>query len=251
MLHGTIVAESRSGAVRITETRYPGGAVLAHHCHAEPYISVLVEGDYTEVRSGDPQRCAAGTVIVHHRGEVHADYFPRSGRCLNVEVLDRSHPARAVLNRGTLAGSSPRLQAALVRLVRLHVDAEREPAIDEVLAAIVDDAVAPIVPRPAWLSRALDEFSWTDALPLERIAHGVGVHPTHFSRAFRRHMGLAPNAFRRASRIRAASKLLLESTAGLADVAQVTGFHDQSHLTHVFVTVSGMAPARFRSTFGR
>jgi len=255
MMHGTIVAESRSGAVRITETRYAGGAVLAHHRHCDPYVSILVDGDYTEVRAGIPQRCRTGTVIVHHHDEEHADYFPRSGRCLNFELLDRSHVAHAALSHRNIVSTNRRLQAAAAQLVHVHSATGRgatlERSIDELLATIADDQEIATDPQPAWLRRALDDFTWTDAEPLERIAHGVGIHPTHFSRAFRHHMGLTPNDYRRTSRVRAASQLLLDSRARLADVAQATGFHDQSHLTHAFVTAAGMPPARYRSIFRR
>jgi AraC family transcriptional regulator len=256
MLHGTIVAESRSGAVRITETRYAGEVVLAHHCHADPYVSILVEGDYTEVRGGAPQRCNSGTVIVHHRGEEHADYFPQSGRCLNVELLDRSHPAHGALSRKDDSATSCRLQAAAHHLARVHATgknnaSELEPAIDELLESIAASNHSATHPAPHWLQRALNECIWTDAGTLEQIAREVGIHPTHFSRAFRYHMGLTPNEYRRKSRVGAASQLLLDSHTGLADVAQATGFHDQSHLTHAFVAVAGMPPARYRRIFRR
>jgi AraC family transcriptional regulator len=250
MLHGTIVAESRSGDIRITETRYCGGAILARHRHADPYISILVEGDYTEVRSDIPQRCDRGTVIVHHPDEEHADYFPSAGRCLNIEILDRSHAAYAALRDGAHDSG---LSTAMHQFARTYTSTKHctDGAIAGLLASLTTSDEKPAANRPAWLCRAIDEFCWTDSAPLERIARGVGVHQVHFSRTFREHMGMTPAHYRRRARVRAASQLLLDSQAELAEVAQATGFHDQSHFTHAFVTVAGLPPARYRSIFQR
>jgi AraC family transcriptional regulator len=250
MLHGTIVAESRSGDIRITETRYSGGAMLARHQHADPYISILVEGDYTEVRADIPQRCDRGTVIVHHPDEEHADYFPNAGRCLNIEILDRSHAAYAALHDGAHDGG---LHTTIQQFARAYASTTRcdDAAIAGLRTQLASGDKKPVANRPGWLHRALDEFCWTDTAPLEHIARGVGVHQVHFSRTFREHMGMTPAQYRRRTRIRVASQLLLDSQADLAEVAQATGFHDQSHFTHAFVIVAGLPPARYRTIFQR
>jgi len=136
MLHGTIAGQSRLGAVRLTETGYNDGVFLAHHCHADPYISILIEGNYTEVRAGAPRHCATGTVIVHHPGEVHADYFLRFGRCLNVEILDRSHAAHAALSRDGTADANRRLESAAWKLASVYA-AHGRPG--DTLKSLVDE----------------------------------------------------------------------------------------------------------------
>jgi transcriptional regulator GlxA family with amidase domain len=79
----------------------------------------------------------------------------------------------------------------------------------------------------------------------------VGVHQTHFSREFHRHVGLTPNGFRRRARVRRASELLLETALPLASVAQACGFNDQSHLTRTFGAALGLPPAAYRRVFAR
>jgi transcriptional regulator GlxA family with amidase domain len=77
------------------------------------------------------------------------------------------------------------------------------------------------------------------------------MHPAHFARAFRRHVGMTPGRYRRRERIRAASVLLLDSGAALTEIADACGFSDQSHLTNVFRETAGVPPNRYRGAFAR
>jgi transcriptional regulator GlxA family with amidase domain len=64
-------------------------------------------------------------------------------------------------------------------------------------------------------------------------------------------MGMTPSAYRRASRIRLASKMLLQSEASLASIAQRCGFDDQSHFNNAFRSSLQLSPGRYRRAFVR
>jgi AraC-like DNA-binding protein len=123
----------------------------------------------------------------------------------------------------------------------------------------LDDAVAqrllaarrPPPSVPAWLQATLDAFDWSGAAPLRDAARVAGIHPTHLSRAFRRHLGTTPQGFRQRARLRRASALLLETDASLTTIALSCGFSDQSHLTRTFGAALGLAPGAYRRTFAR
>ena len=87
---------------------------------------------------------------------------------------------------------------------------------------------------PPWLRSVIDGFPWEEAVPLREAAAIAGLHESHFSRAFRRHVGMTANAYRARARIRLASKMLLTTTVPIARIASSTGFSDQSHLTRAF-----------------
>ena len=61
---------------------------------------------------------------------------------------------------------------------------------------------------------------------------------------FRVAFGLPPHRFQLAQRIRLARRLL-ERGVAVADVAQATGFFDQSHLHRHFRATLGMIPAGY------
>jgi AraC family transcriptional regulator len=77
------------------------------------------------------------------------------------------------------------------------------------------------------------------------LASQCGVSASHFSRAFRKSSGKSPYQWLLALRIERA-RLLLESEAGIAEIALTCGFADQSHFTRVFTKIVGMSPGAWR-----
>jgi|HubBroStandDraft_1064217.scaffolds.fasta_scaffold17587_4 AraC-like DNA-binding protein len=219
---------TRPQAPRTFTTAHPASSTLRYHHHGIAFATIVLEGCYTEVRESVPLVCPAGTLVIHDAHEEHADYFTQPTRCLNLE-LDEP------VARGTIGcdlGDDP-LRAALNALAALR--ARSGGASGE----------------PEWLQPTLDRFEWSGAEPLRGAARVAGLHPTHFSRAFRRHVGTTPNGYRLRARVRRASALLLETNASLASIALACGFSDQSHLTRTFGAALGLAPAAYRRTFAR
>ena len=62
---------------------------------------------------------------------------------------------------------------------------------------------------------------------------------SHFSRAFRRTMGVAPHHWLLTRRVEVAKEKLRNTRLPLPEVALVGGFADQSHLTRVFTRTVG------------
>jgi AraC-like DNA-binding protein len=104
---------------------------------------------------------------------------------------------------------------------------------------------------PPWVEPVLREFGWLDPVSLAGASELAGMHPAHFVRAFRKHVGMTPGAYRRRERIRAVSRLLLETQSSLSRIAQDCGFSDQSHLGNVFRESTGISPHRYRRAFAR
>jgi AraC-like DNA-binding protein len=85
-----------------------------------------------------------------------------------------------------------------------------------------------------------------DAPTLEALARELGTHPSHLVRVFHREYGLPPHRYVVGRRLDDARRLLLDGVP-IAEVAAVTGFHDQSHLTRHFRVLLGTTPGAFRS----
>jgi AraC-like DNA-binding protein len=81
-------------------------------------------------------------------------------------------------------------------------------------------------------------------LTLQALAAAAGVSRHRLTRLFRAAYGLPPHRFQLAQRIRVARRLLERGVAA-GDVAQQTGFFDQSHLHRHFRRTLGMTPARY------
>jgi AraC-like DNA-binding protein len=79
---------------------------------------------------------------------------------------------------------------------------------------------------------------------LDELALAAGVSRHRLSRLFRTAYGMPPHRFQLAHRLRVARRML-ERGVDVAEVAQATGFFDQSHLHRHFRRTLGMTPARY------
>jgi AraC family transcriptional regulator len=104
---------------------------------------------------------------------------------------------------------------------------------------------------PCWLLRARELLNarFTQNLTLDEIASEAGVHPVHFSRVFRSHLGCTPGDYLRQLRVESACRQLATSDLPLIEVALSTGFADQSHFTRTFRRLMRMTPGEFRRNF--
>jgi len=88
------------------------------------------------------------------------------------------------------------------------------------------------------------------AVALRDIAKECGLSVSHFSRAFRVSVGMAPHQWLLRRRVDHAMNLLPDSRLSLSDVALACGFADQSHFTRVFSRMTGHGPGAWRRCIG-
>jgi AraC-like DNA-binding protein len=131
-------------------------------------------------------------------------------------------------SRLTLIGGRLR---ALLRPRSETEPARRDPVLARRLRELLDERVV-------------------EGLSLEEAAGLVRAHPAHLVRVFRTAYGIAPHQYLNARRVDRARRLLLAGD-GPADVAALTGFHDQAHFTRHFKRLVGVPPGRYRSSAGR
>jgi len=81
-------------------------------------------------------------------------------------------------------------------------------------------------------------------ISLAELAAAAGASRHRLTRLFRAAFGVPPHRFQISQRLRAA-RALLEQGIPVADVAQRTGFTDQSHLVRHFRRSIGFAPSRY------
>jgi AraC-like DNA-binding protein len=87
-----------------------------------------------------------------------------------------------------------------------------------------------------------------DGISLAEVAAQCRLSVGHFTRAFRRSTGTSPHRWIISRRLDRAVAMLANSTLGLADVALMCGFSDQSHFTRLFARNLGMTPGTWRRT---
>jgi AraC family transcriptional regulator len=74
----------------------------------------------------------------------------------------------------------------------------------------------------------------------------VRLSEAHFSRAFRRTIGMPPHAFVIMRRVELAAQYMLQTEAPLSEIALQCGYIDQPHLCKHFRQITGHTPAAWR-----
>jgi len=101
---------------------------------------------------------------------------------------------------------------------------------------------------PGALRRVLEHLRAHVAEPitLEELAGIARLSVSHFARAFRESVGVAPHRYLMRLRIARACELIRDTDRPLADISLEVGLADQSHLTRLFVALVGERPRDFR-----
>ncbi|GAA0921028.1 AraC family transcriptional regulator [Streptomyces thermoalcalitolerans] len=101
--------------------------------------------------------------------------------------------------------------------------------------------------RDPALARSLRELldeRVVQGVSLEEAARLLHAHPAHLVRAFSTAYGIAPHQYLMSRRVGRARRLLLRGRAP-SEVAAVTGFYDQAHLTRHFKKLVGVTPGGY------
>ena len=86
-----------------------------------------------------------------------------------------------------------------------------------------------------------------EPIDVATLAHMTKRSQFHFSRVFRRSVGVSPYRYIVYLRLRRAVELIREDRLGLAEIAASTGFADQSHLSRWVRRVHGVSPTQLVS----
>jgi AraC-like DNA-binding protein len=97
----------------------------------------------------------------------------------------------------------------------------------------------------SWQERRAKELLSGD-MPVARVARECGLSASHFARAFRRSLGMAPHQWRLSFRVERAKERLARLDASVADIAIDCGLADQSHFTRIFTKHAGCEPPSVR-----
>jgi AraC family transcriptional regulator len=83
----------------------------------------------------------------------------------------------------------------------------------------------------------------SEELSIHKLASLAALSASHFARAFKLSTGMAPHEYLLNCRIARARQLLLNRSTPLAEVALLSGFCDQAHMTRCFRRLLGTTPA--------
>lgn len=101
---------------------------------------------------------------------------------------------------------------------------------------------------PAVTRRVCDyiEEHLDEKIRLHGLAALAGLSTDHFARAFHQSVGVPPHTYLLRRRLEHVEHMLRDTHAPLSEIAQATGFSDQSHLARHFRRWAGMSPRQVR-----
>ncbi len=202
--------------------------VLPAHVSLRFSPAVLTEVTFEARRGRYPQ------AEINNGFRLRDPFIAHISAIFSLELARAPHPAQEVLIDSLTT-------ALLMHLLRSYTTAtgvEERPAMDV---------------GPASLRRALAyiEDQPNIRISLNELAGAAGVSRYHFSRLFKRHIGMSPAQYVECSRIARAKAMIRLGQLSLADVAQAVGFADQSHFTRRFRHHEGCTPAAYARDHAR
>ncbi|GJG95124.1 AraC family transcriptional regulator [Cupriavidus pauculus] len=226
------------------EARYKPSQSLAGRYHGSDHLSLIEQGGeaygYTRFIRGF--RCVA----IHFDDTLLGEACGTASGAAHFQsrLMFEHKPIWAMADRLALACVTPRIGQ------RLYCESLVGMLAVEIAGL---GAIAPLLAckgglAPFRLRRVLDyiEDHLGDSLAVTELAALAEVSLPHFMRAFRTSTGEAPLRFIMRRRVVRATRLLLETSAPLATIAQDCGFADRSHMTTCFRRIAGNTPARIR-----
>jgi AraC family transcriptional regulator len=93
----------------------------------------------------------------------------------------------------------------------------------------------------------LVEARFSEPLSIGDMAQACGLSTGFFLRAFKASTGQTPHRFLMNRRIAEARRLLEQTDAGVAEIASLTGFCSQAHMTTAMRRALGVTPCAYRS----
>jgi AraC family transcriptional regulator len=256
---GTFYGETESFSIAdatLSEVRHERAVAIPPHTHEAGHFCLLLEGSYVERSGAITIAYKPLTVAFLPPQTAHADAIGEAGcRFFIVEVQQRwmdsirsygSVDHLAELHGGEATWLGLRLYSEYRErqaTSALTVESLLYELCSHIPGMRNDDAA-----EPGWLRDVLATIQerFTERLELAALASVVNVHPTHLARAFRQRCGRPVGDYVAGLRIQYVCRRLADPHASLSEIAADAGFSDQSHLTRVFKSLTGVTPSAYR-----
>jgi AraC family transcriptional regulator len=254
--YGRIERTQTIGGVLLSVVHHDRARSIAVHEHELSYFLLPFSGGYRETHDGVTIDYDPFSIAFHPAGFVHSDEVLGPEKFFAIE-LQREWQSRVghlfdisawrfELQHGEAVWLAVQL---LERFLQGEIDDVFE--IDAIISEMLGIALRLVDrdrPQRAWVNdvkRQLRE-RYTERMTLEELGARIGIHPASLSRGFRVAEGITVGDYLSRVRVQQACRQMSDPNVTLAEVAAACGFADQSHLTRVFKSLTGLPPGNFR-----
>ncbi len=257
------------GDMELLHARYIRHA-FARHTHEGAAIGIIEEGAERFYYRGAMHTAVAGQIVAFNPEEAHSgEAADQHGWRFRMFYINPSLFRQVSGSAQSQQRCTPRFDQPIIddiqcahALRTLHSslesggsDIERQSDFFDVMALFVErhaqqnPVTQSLKPDLEIVSRVRQYLhaNYTHNVTLQSLTTLSGLSSYHLVRVFRATVGLTPHAYLEQIRINQAKKLL-QSRTPITEVAFLTGFTDQSHLTKHFKRMTGVTPGKYQQT---
>jgi AraC family transcriptional regulator len=206
----------------------PAGRKSRWHGVAPDHLDIRFDPGKMEETAAELRKAGEGRFEFVNVSQMRDPIVEHIGAIFRAELNQASHPAQDILIESMAV-------ALCAHILRRYSNAT---GIEDRSTASVD--VAAIGRAIAYIEDNPDR-----AISLRELAAASGLSRFHFSRLFKRQLGVSPARYVERFRIEQAKVLIADAQMSLAGVAQAVGFADQSHFSRRFRANEGRTPGAF------
>lgn len=250
---GREIMTVESDSFKYTFATYPAERRIEEHSHENSYISLLVEGAYSEESSAGAVMVQQGAVVYRPASYIHSHHLPvPTYHCFNIEFkrswehsagMDFKLPCRLIIHKpGNIANA--------YQIFGYFLQNFPPDFLEELMLTWVAELSGDLQKynRAPWLQKvkAILENEYDAHHTLHSIAARVFVHPVYLANAFKKRTGLTIGEYQIGVKLEMALWMLLNTRLPIHEIAFQTGFYDSPHFAHVFKKAYKISPKEFR-----
>jgi AraC-like DNA-binding protein len=209
----------------------PPQTCLYRHRHAQSYLAFVMQGAYGEFGDRGSWRIEEGMIVAHSSLESHRNVIGHAG----ATIVNIDTPFMLAL--------------PAVFLMSDFDEALRHARHRDFVGFLARNPVKP-VPRieADWQDILAKRLRGTEPCRLAEWASDNNLAAATVSRGFRAKFGISPERYRVEVRAARAVSLLAETRMSSVDIADASGFSDQSHMCRDIKQLYGVTPIAIRTS---
>lgn len=247
---GTKENSVKTESFKVSLTNHLAESKITKHAHANPYLCLLVYGNYNE-KSNVESVISSGEVLYRSAGYEHSNSFNKNDSlCLNIEINNQD---RLMTQNDIILPLSESKEKATIEIYKVLYALKNRSANDLLDIYCYESMLTHINTSEQngnliWIKRIKERIndSPTELLSLDKLSFDFGLHPNYIIRKFKEVTGYKLSEYLTKIRLENSIKNLILTESNLTEIALNSGFYDQSHFNRNFKKHITTTPLHFR-----
>lgn len=251
------------------------------HWHDAIEIIMPLENNFEVFAGGNTYYLNERDILIIPPGDLHSLNAPDTGQRLiflcNNSVLSRSEALSSIsevftkvilINQNSSVSTSSATKKAMldiyeeyfkgtelselkvyVKLIEMLIAVyEGEILSQKKLSGITDEKLGEYNERIGFILKYIEK-NYTEDLTLDKLAEISGYSKFHFSRIFKRYVGISHTDYVSKVRVNAVQQLLLDPELSITEVAMNSGFSSISSFNRIFKKIKHCTPSEFKNFY--